>query len=72
MEKLEMIELVEWDPAKTTQIGTSLNFQTKKEIVSFLKGNLNVFSWNHEDMPGIPTDIIQHRLNVDPEKKLLQ
>ena len=67
-----MIELVEGDPAKTTQIGTSLNFQTKKEIVSFLKGNLNVFSWNHEDMPGIPTDIIQHRLNVDPEKKLLQ
>ena len=23
-------------------------------------------------MPGIPTDIIQHHLNVDPEKKLVQ
>ena len=72
MEKLETVELVEGDPAKTTQIGTSLNPQTKKEIISFLKGNLDVFAWSHEDMPGIPTDIIQHRLNVGPEKKPIQ
>ena len=44
MEKLETIELVEGDPAKMTQIRTSLNPQTKKEIISFLKGNLDVFS----------------------------
>ena len=72
MEKLETFELVEGDPAKTTQIGTNLNPQTKKEIISFLKGNLDVFAWSHEDMLGIPTDIIQHRLNVDPEKKPIQ
>ena len=44
----------------------------KKEIVSFLKDNLDVFAWSHEDMPGIPANIIQHRLNVDPEKKPVQ
>ena len=68
-EKLEMVELVEGDPIKTTQVGTSLNLQTKKEIISFLKDNLDVFAWSHEDMPGIPANIIQHHLNVDPEKK---
>ena len=68
-EKLEMVELVEGDPTKTTQVGTSLNLQTKKEIISFLKDNLDVFAWSHEDMPGIPANIIQHYLNVDPEKK---
>ena len=67
-----MVELVEGDPAKTTQIGTSLHPQTKKEIISFLKGNLDVFTWSHEDMPGILADIIQHCLNVDPEKKPVQ
>ena len=72
VEKLEMIELVEGDPTKTTQVRTNLNLQTKKEIISFLKDNLDVFSWSHEDMPGIPTDIIQHRLNVDPKKKPVQ
>ena len=68
-EKLEMVELVEGDPTKTTQVGTILNLQTKKEIISFLKDNLDVFTWSHEDMPGIPANIIRHHLNVDPEKK---
>ena len=72
VKKLEMIELVEGDPTKTTQVRTNLNLQTKKEIISFLKDNLDVFSWSHEDMPGIPADIIQHRLNVDPKKKPVQ
>ena len=43
-EKLETIELVEGDPTKTTQVGMSLNLQTKKEIISFLKDNLDVFT----------------------------
>ena len=71
-EKLETIELVEEDPTKTTQVGTSLNLQTKKEIINFLRSNLDLFAWSHEDMPGIPTDIIQHCLNVDPKKKPVQ
>ena len=70
-EKLETIELVEGDPTKTTQVGTNLSPQTKKEIVSFLKDNLDVFAWSHEDMVGIPVNIIQYLLNVDPEKKLV-
>ena len=72
VEKLETIELVERDPTKTTQVRTSLNTKTKVEIVNFLKDNLNVFAWSHEGMPGIPTNIIQHYLNVDPEKKPVQ
>ena len=44
MEKLETIELVEGDPTKTTKVGTSLSTQTKKEIVNFLKDNLDVFA----------------------------
>ena len=72
IEKLETIELVEGSPKKTTQIGTNLNSETKEEIVSFLKDNLDVFAWSHKDMPRIPVSIIQHRLNVDPEKKPVQ
>jgi hypothetical protein len=35
----------------------------------FLKSNSDVFTWNHEDMPGIDPSIIVHRLNVDPSSK---
>nr|XP_023920863.1 uncharacterized protein LOC112032326 [Quercus suber] len=72
VEKLETIELVEGDPTKITQVRTSLSPQTKKEIVSSLKDNLDVFAWSHEDMPGILANIIQHRLNVDHKKKPVQ
>ena len=44
VEKLETIELVERDPTKTTQIGTSLSTKTREEIVSFFKDNLDVFT----------------------------
>ena len=64
--------MVEGDPTKMTQLGTSLNLQTKKEFINFLKDNLDVFTWSHENMPGILMDIIQHHLNVDPEKKPVQ
>ena len=50
----------------------SLSPETKKEIVSFLKDNLDMFAWSHKDMAGIPASIIQHHLNVDPEKKPVQ
>ena len=31
-----------------------------------------MFAWSHKDMPSILADIIQHHLNVDPEKKPVQ
>ena len=69
IEALETIELVEGDPTKTTKVVMSLYPWMKKEIISFLKDNLDVFAWSHEDMPGISANIIQHHLNVDLERK---
>ena len=72
VEALETVELVDEEPTKTTKIGTNLNDLMKKELVQFLKKNLDIFTWSHIDMPGITTEVIQHRLNVDPEKKPIQ
>ena len=41
----------------------------KSMLVQFLKDNLDIFAWNHEDMPGIPPKVIKHKLNVNLEKK---
>ena len=72
VEALETVELVNGDIAKTTRIGTTLSLEMKSRLVQFLKENLNIFAWNHEDMPDISTKVIQHRLNVDPERKSVQ
>jgi exonuclease I len=35
-------------------------------IVSFLRKNADVFAWSHDDMLGINTEVIAHKLNVNP------
>ena len=46
--------------------------EMRTRLIEFLKENLDVFAWSHEDMPGIFSKIIQHKLNVDPERKPVQ
>ena len=69
-EKVEALETVE--PMKTTRVGTTMSADTTKKLVQFLKENLDIFAWSHKDMPGISIEIIQHKLDVDPEKKSVQ
>ena len=64
--------LIEGDPSKTTKVENELQQTLKDELVRFLKNNLDVFAWNHEDMPGINRRVIEHSLNVDPIKKPVQ
>ena len=72
MEALEIVKLVDGEPTKMTRIGTTLNSEMRTRLVQFLKENLDVFAWSHEDMSGISTKVIQHKLNVDLEKKPVQ
>ena len=72
VEVLETMELADGQVTKTTRIGTTLNPGMKAKLIQFLKENLDIFAWSHEDMPGIPPEIIQHKLNVNPNRKLVQ
>jgi hypothetical protein len=65
-EELEEIVLIEGDEKKTTRIGTSMAKEIRASVVSFLRGNADVFAWSHDDMPGISTEVISHKLNVNP------
>ena len=72
VDALKTVELVDREPTKTTKIRMDLNDQMKEKPVQFLKENLDIFTWSQEDMPDIAAKVIQHRLNVDPEKKPVQ
>ena len=69
VEALETVELVDRELMKTTMVRMTLSPEMKEKLVQFLKNNRDIFAWSHEDMPGISTKIIQHKLNVDPKKK---
>ena len=72
VEALEVVELVEGQVTKTTRIGTTLSLKMRAKLVQFLKENLDVFAWSHENMPGIAPEVIQHKLNVNPDRKPVQ
>ena len=72
MKALETVELVEGEADKTTKIGTTLSPKMRTRLIRFLKENLDVFAWSHKDMLGISLEVIQHKLNVDPERKPVQ
>ena len=71
-EVLEDIPLEEGNPEKFTRIGTSMKEKTKQDLVQFLRKSIDVFAWNHEDMPGIDPSVITHRLNVHLSSKLVR
>ena len=72
VEALKIMKLVEGETVRTTRIRMTLSPEIRTRLIQFLKENPNVFAWSHEDMPSISTKVIQHRLNLDPEKKPVQ
>ena len=68
-EALENISLEEDNPERCTKVGVNLEEKTKKDLVRFLRNNIDVFAWSHENMPGIDPSVITHRLNVYPSSK---
>ena len=54
------------DPEKFFQIGSQLPQQEKKELIEFLRQNMDVFAWNTYEAPGVDPKFICHHLNVNP------
>ena len=69
IEVLEDISLDERNPERCTRVGADLEGRIKEDLVQFLRKNIDVFAWSHEDMPGIDPNVITHRLNVCPFSK---
>ena len=63
------IPVDEHDPYRVLKIGSHLNPDIRDSLISFLKENLNVFSWSHADMVRIDPKVMCHRLNINPNKK---
>ena len=57
------------EQTKVVKIGANLQEGIKADLTNLLKEYKDVFTWNHEDMPGIDTKVISHYLAVDLEFK---
>ncbi|GKV15560.1 hypothetical protein SLEP1_g26342 [Rubroshorea leprosula] len=70
-EPVELVEIVPLNPdvpKRTVKIGTKLTKKEWIELLEFLRANQDVFAWTTDEMPGILTELIVHKLSTDPTK----
>lgn len=68
-EEVDVVVLDEARPMQIIWIGTKLTAETMKNIIAFLKERKYCFTWYISNMLGIDTEVITHKLNVDPKFK---
>ena len=66
LEETEIINIGTKSEVKEIKISVHLNERQKREMIEFLTVFQDVFAWSYDDMPGISTDIVVHRLPTDP------
>ena len=66
-EPLEVINLGSEEDKKEVKIGALLHPEVKIRLIDLLKEYVDVFAWSYQDMPGLDTDIAEHRLPLKPE-----
>ncbi|XP_071699564.1 uncharacterized protein [Rutidosis leptorrhynchoides] len=53
-------------PDQRIQISTTLSTNAKDMLCKLLAASIDVFVWESSNMTGVPREIAQHRLNVNP------
>ena len=58
--------IIDIDAKKSFQVGIQLPPQERKELLAFLRKNVDVFSWSVYEAPRVDPDFIFYHLNVNP------
>ncbi|XP_070034215.1 uncharacterized protein [Nicotiana tomentosiformis] len=66
LNETEAIKLGDQDNVRETKISVHLELQIKEEIIKALFEYKDVFAWSYDDMPGLSTDLVVHKLPIDP------
>ncbi|KAL5571187.1 hypothetical protein UlMin_020784 [Ulmus minor] len=66
------IGILRGDQTESREIYEAANRSVQEDLIIFLREHREVFAWSHEDMHGIDPNVIVHRLNIDPNFKLIK
>ncbi|XP_038996103.1 uncharacterized protein LOC120120555 [Hibiscus syriacus] len=71
-EAIEILNLGTEEDRKEVKIGTTLSTEARKNLIALLQEYEDVFAWSYQDMPGLDTDMVVHKLPIKPEFKPVQ
>jgi len=66
-EPVDVINLGTEEDREEVKVGTALKKNVKEELVKLLHEYVDVFAWSYQDMPGLDTDIVVHKLPLKLE-----
>jgi hypothetical protein len=67
---LEIVNLAdEGEEPREVKIGTRCTTEQKETLTALLREFHEIFAWSYQDMPGLDTDIVVHKIPLKPECK---
>uniref|UniRef100_A0A2N9IQN1 Reverse transcriptase domain-containing protein n=1 Tax=Fagus sylvatica TaxID=28930 RepID=A0A2N9IQN1_FAGSY len=73
IEELEIINLAEeGEEPKEVKIGTRFTVEQREALIALLREFHEIFAWSYQDMPGLDTEIVVHKIPLKPECKLVK
>ena len=69
VEELTPVVLDEEHLDRKVYIESSFSKDLVRQLIDFLKHNMDIFAWSHADLEGIDPEVATHRLNVHPRHK---
>jgi len=66
-EETEIVNLGIGEERKEVKVGTCMSTNVWDELVTLLRDYQDIFAWSYQDMPGLSSDIVQHKLPLNPE-----
>jgi len=66
-EEIEVVNLGIGGEKKKVKIGTCVSANIRDELVALLQDYQDIFAWSYQDMPGLSSKIVQHKLPLNPE-----
>lgn len=72
-ELLEEFDLSnEHGPKRPIFISKALDKEFKEKLIALLRAYADVFAWHYEEMPGLDTMMVTHRLDVFPNSRAVK
>jgi hypothetical protein len=66
---VKKIDLGTGDPKKIATISAHLSAKQELALTNFLWDNKDIFAWKPADMPGVPRELVEHRIDVNEDSK---
>ena len=66
-EQIKLVNLGSEDDMKEVKIGSQLCPEAKKGLIDILRDYFDMLAWSYQDMPGLDSKIMEHRLPLKPE-----